>query len=640
MKRSPARLLGGAVVLTAMLVAAAPASAGPLGLSDCHRVGPLQQCSGLVRTWDGVPLDTTVTLPAPGARDRPLIALVHGFGNSKWEYLNPEETAYTGNAYAWARAGYAVLTHTARGLWDSCGTPQSRLANAAECADGYVHLADVRYEVRDTQTLIGRLVDEGIADARRIGATGDSYGGGQTAMLAALRNQIVLPNGRRAPWRSPKGRPLRVAAAAPIIPWTDLIGTIAPNGRTLTYAVTPPPSSGRPVGVFKASVATAIAVAAQFATGPGQPLGEPFVPGRPMGYLSPPGADPQSDVIGWVTRALQGEPYDDPEAQQVVRTLQRFHSPYHLLGGRRPPPLFFASGFTDDLFPVNEAVRYVNRVKRRWPRVPVSMLLGDFGHQRASNEQRQRKHLLKSLRLFFDKRLRGRGRGPRLGVVAYPQTCPREAASGPAFFARTFTGLARGEVRAGSGRVQSFGRAGGDPQTGAAIDPVAGGGDGCVEVPAEDGPGTATYRLRKVGKPFTLLGAPAIVTRLGISGSRAAAQVIARLWDVNPATGNQRLVSRAAMRPVPGRNVFELHPAGWRFARGHVPKLELLGNDAPYGRTANGEFTVTVRRLRLRLPVRERPDCARIRRRAKPILPAGQRFAPGGAYRAPGCRRG
>ena len=93
------------------------------------------------------------------------------------------------------------------------------------------------------------------------------------------------------------------------------------------------------------------------------------------------------------------------------------------------------------------------------------------------------------------------------------------------------------------------------------------------------------------------------------------------------------------MRPVPGRNVFELHPAGWRFARGHVPRLEILGTDAPYGRAANGEFQVTVQRLQLRLPVRQRPNCGRIRRRAKPILPAGQVFAPGGAYRAPGCRR-
>jgi hypothetical protein len=321
-----------------------------------------------------------------------------------------------------------------------------------------------------------------------------------------------------------------------------------------------------------------------------------------------------------------------------VRTLQRFHSPYHLLGGRRPPPLFFGSGFTDDLFPADEVIRYVNRVKRRWPHLPVSVLLGDFGHQRASNEPRQRTHLLRSLRLFFDKHLRGRGRGPRLGVVAYPQTCPREKPSARSYFARTFTGLARGEVRVAFGQAGSFGRTGGDPQTGAAIDPVAGGGDGCVEVPGADAPGTVTYRLRRVSRAYTLLGSPTIVTRLGISGSRAAAQVAARLWDVAPDGETQRLVSRGALRPVPGRNVFQLHPAGWRFKPGHIPKLELLGTDAPYGRTSNGEFEITVRHMQLRLPVRERPDCRRIRRRARPILPAGQHFAPGGARRPRGCR--
>src|SRR5438876_10267941 len=37
-----------------------PAQAkAPLGLSDCGRTEGGYQCSGLVRTWDGIPLDTT-----------------------------------------------------------------------------------------------------------------------------------------------------------------------------------------------------------------------------------------------------------------------------------------------------------------------------------------------------------------------------------------------------------------------------------------------------------------------------------------------------------------------------------------------------------------------------------------------------
>lgn len=111
----------------------------------------------------------------------------------KYEYLDPASTAYTDNAFAWAREGYAVLTYTARGFWGSCGTPESRTANAGACARGYLHLADVRYEARDTQRLIGRLVDEGAADgspsrARHRGVERNAVprGGQAGALLNAL----------------------------------------------------------------------------------------------------------------------------------------------------------------------------------------------------------------------------------------------------------------------------------------------------------------------------------------------------------------------------------------------------------------------------------------------------------------------
>src|SRR3954467_11741776 len=106
-----------AVVLLAALAAApARAASGPLGLPRAAQEG-VTRCDGLVATWDGVPLDTTVVLPQAGAKRLPLVALVHGVGNSHQENLDPAETAYTGNAYAWAKRGYAVLVHTARGLW-------------------------------------------------------------------------------------------------------------------------------------------------------------------------------------------------------------------------------------------------------------------------------------------------------------------------------------------------------------------------------------------------------------------------------------------------------------------------------------------------------------------------------------------
>lgn len=628
------------LVLAVFLAVAAPATAAPpLGLSDCGPVEGVQQCSGLAATWDGVPLDTAVTLPAnPPAGPLPLVVEIHGFGNSRWEYLDPASQAYTDNAYGWARAGYAVLTYTARGLWGSCGTPESRAANPVACARGYIHLADVRYEARDTQELVGRLVDEGVADPARIGVTGDSYGGGQSMMLAALRDRVMMPDGSLVPWRSQGGTPLSIAAAAPVIPWTDLLYAIAPNGRTLTYTVTPREHSTDPVGVFKTTFANGIAAAAQFAAGPGQPVGEPFVPGRPMGFLAPPGSDPEADVLGWVARADRGEPYDDPDARAIVDRLERFHAPYWIDSSHAPAPLFVASGFTDDLFPVDEAVRFVNRLRAEHPDVPVAMMVGDFGHQRASNKAAVRAELVARIHGWMDFQLRGSGTAVPAGVIATTETCPREAPAGGPFVASTFDRLAQGEVRLRSDNEKTVSSTGGDPRVGAALDPVAGQGNACATTSAATQSGTATYLL-PASTGYTLLGSPTVISKLSITGQNA--QLAARLWDVDPKSDTQTLVARGMLRPSDGEQVWQLHPGAWTFAKGHVPKLELLGNDAPSMRPSNGAFDVRVERLELRLPVQEKPDCRVVLPKAAPVLPPGQALAPGiRASAAAGCGGG
>jgi predicted acyl esterase len=618
-----------ALIALALCAPAQSASPQPLGLSSCGSIEGVYQCSGLVKTWDGVPLDTTVTLPSSSpSGPLPLIADIHGFGNSKWEYLDPKSEAYTGNAYTWAKAGYAVLTYTARGLWGSCGTPDARAAGGPDCVKGYIHLADVRYEARDTQELIGRLVDDGAADPKRLGVTGDSYGGGQSLELAALRNRVMQPDGKLVPWKSPKGVPLSLAAAAPVIPWSDLMGAIAPNGRTLTYAQGPPDATYSPVGVFKTSFMNGIAAAAQFGTGPGQPVDQPFVPGRPMGFLAPPGSDPDADVLGWVERADQGEPYDDANATALVQRVEKFHAPYQIDSSVAPPPLFIGSGFSDDLSPVDEALRFAERTRREHPATPISLLFGDFGHQRAANKPADRKRLLDGIRAWMDHWLRGSGPKPLEGVTATTQTCPHTAPSDGPFSAPTFGGLARGEVRAASEVAQTISSTGGDPQVAAAIDPVTGGGDDCATTRAEDAPGTAVYKLPAVvGEGFTLLGAPTILAKLTISGS--GAQVAGRLWDVAPDGSSQMLVARGTFRPTGnGDAVWQLHANGWRFAAGHVPRLELLGADAPYTRVSNGSFEVTVNRLELRLPTRDAPG-GQVHAALPNVIPAGQQAVLG-----------
>lgn len=69
------------------------------------------------------------------------------------------------------------------------------------------------------------------------------------------------------------------------------------------------------------------------------------------------------------------------------------------------------------------------------------------------------------------------------------------------------------------------------------------------------------------------------------------------------------LVARGLYRMKPeapnGRQTFQLHANGWHFAPGHIPRLELLGRDAPYARPSNGTFSIAVSNLELRLPVHE-----------------------------------
>ncbi|MDX6643773.1 MAG: type transport system ATP-binding protein, partial [Solirubrobacteraceae bacterium] len=567
------------VVCAAVMAVWTPAparAATPLGLTSCGPAHGVYQCSGLVPTWDGVPLDTTVTLPSAGAHNLPLVVEIHGFGNSKYEYLDPGSQAYTDNAFGWARRGYAVLTATARGFWGSCGTPESRLASPVACAGGYLHLADDRYEARDSQYLAGLLVDQGLANRWHIGVTGDSYGGGQSFILAALRDRTMLPDGHLVPWRSLAGTQLSIAAAAPVIPWTDVIYSLFPNGRTLTYTVTPGGVDSSPPGVEKASFVNGIYAAGQAATGPGQPTGEPFVMGRPMGYFAPLGLDPEADVSGWVARGAAGEPYTDAAATAIIERLTRYHSAYYVKADRAPPPLFVANGFTDDLFPADEALRYVNRVRRDFPHIPMAVWLFDFGHMRGTNKPPDRARFLAALHAWFDRYLRGHG-SVHTGVTAMTQTCPHSARSEGPFAASSFAGLAHGEVRYSTTGAQAVLSSGGNPAIAQKIDPVTA-GDACAATDAAAEPGTASYLLPAAPRRgYTLLGAPTVIARLAVSGAPGVAQLAGRLWDVAPNGSSQTLVARGLYRPSgSGTEVWQLHANGWRFAQGHRPKLELL----------------------------------------------------------------
>ncbi|HET7051094.1 MAG TPA: CocE/NonD family hydrolase [Solirubrobacteraceae bacterium] len=575
-----------------------PCTAQSDGVRVCHGTDNGGGSADLrLKAFDGSPLEVWIILPpAPGSGSDghyPFVVQSHGWGDPP---LGPDDTQFYGpTADTWAKRGYAVMQLAARGWGDSCGTPASRAAAPAACLNGYIRLDDERYEVRDIQYETGLLVDDGVVDPNRIGATGESYGGGVSLELATLKTRVMNADGTLSPWRTPTGRALHLAAAAPVIPWSDLAYSLMPNGRTLDYRITGPTDDLSPIGVEKQSFNSGL-----------------FALGAAEGYYS--ATDQQADLPAWFALINAGEPYDtSPEAQFITTQIARFHSAYYLLDGAygtakaAPAPLLIANGFTDDLFPVEEAVRYYNLERALYPADPIALVDGDFGHQRAQNKPGDKALLSSRIQQMFDYYVKGAGAQPQLGATATIETCPSTARSGGPFSASTWAALHPGEVDFSSPASQTILSAAGNPAISRAIDPIAGDG-ACASVSATDqGPGVATYRLpAATGHGYTLLGSPTVVATLSVTGEFG--EIAARLWDVDPATNTETLVARGVYRvDSGGRQVFQLHPGAWHFAAGHIPKLELLGQDAPYARASNGQFSIAVSGLQLRLPVHDAP---------------------------------
>ena len=100
-----------------------------------------------------------------------------------------------------------------------------------------------------------------------------------------------------------------------------------------------------------------------------------------------------------------------------------------------------------------------------------------------------------------------------------------------------------------------------------------------------------------------MLGLPTVQARIRTRGRGGL--IAARLWDVH--RGRQLLVSRGVYRlrdNQRGRLLFQLFGNGWRFAKGHTAKLELVRNDPNFLRTSNFRFSVDVSRARVDLPGR------------------------------------
>jgi len=531
-----------------------------------------------VASFDGVPLDVDLTLPPTGDGPFPTIVMMHGWGGSKRSFESHSPAGGYNNVF-YAQHGYAVVTYTARGWGRSCGALDSRTVPA--CDRGWIHLADQRYEERDTQHLLGLLVDQGVTSASVIGVTGVSYGGIQTLNLARLRNRVRLEDGSFAPWRSPNGTPLAIRAGYARWAGSDMTYALQPNGRFTDFRTPRRNDAIRPGGVMKKSYNDVL-----------------YASGVTGGFYEPAGGPFNADITTWKLLADLGEP-ERRDALAVGRELTGFHSWAGLSGPSAA--LIVQNGWTDDLFPAPEALR-VYRTFRAAPGARLSLQLGDLGHPRGSNDAGMTAAMTAQGNSFFDFYLKGQGSAPRHGsVLAYTQGCPGYPATAR-FRAENWERLHPRSVGMGHRRPLRMSSRGGDAATAAAVDPIVGGGKACATVPAKRASGTATIG-RRFGKPFTLLGMPTVESRIRTKGRGGF--IAARLWDVHG--GQQLLVSRGLYRlrdNQRGRVVFQLFGNGWRFAKGHTAKLELLGRDPNYLRTSNFKFSVRLARTRVELPGR------------------------------------
>ncbi|MGA7397277.1 MAG: alpha/beta fold hydrolase, partial [Solirubrobacterales bacterium] len=564
-------------------------------------------------TFDGVPLDVNVAFPAETGSDTdwPVVGIFHGYGGSKVTFASMQR---------WLDKGYAVYSITNRGSGESCKSAGSISAGGAACDEGWVHLMDPRFEIRDTQNFLGELVDEGVISPTRIAATGGSYGGAQSLHLAILKNRVVNPDGSYSPWTSPLGENMSIAVATPSVPWSDLMQALAPNGDTLDYLED---------GKFRGNVGV---------------MKESFVQGL---YASarnaPAGVDPKADLAGWFNRLNQGEPYTDAASQAMVDEIIGHHSPYYDDHSQAPAPLLLSPGFTDDLFPVDEVLRFYNRTRAEHPGAKISVFAGSFGHARGQSQGNVSSALSNLEEDWIDFYLDDAGSEPISNVVAYTQTCPNGTAGGGPFTAPQWADLAPGElVLTDTGEAKTIAAGSGTDAVSSAFNPLTGGVTACSTASDAIEPGSATYDMAAApAGGFTVLGSATVIAKI-TSANGPDSQIAARLVDLDGA-GNKTLISRATWRPdASGYQVFQLHPGAWEVEAGHVVRLELLGKDAAggaggfltnYARPSNSPNAITIENLELRVPVVETPGSldGMVKAPATKVLPdvAGAELAPG-----------
>ncbi|REE98057.1 alpha/beta fold hydrolase [Thermomonospora umbrina] len=481
---------------------------------------------------DGPQDDQRVTLDATffhpvGRGDAPAVLLAHGFGGSK------DDTR--AEAQELARAGYAVLTWSARGFGRSTGE---------------IALDSPDYEVKDTRQLVDWLarrpeVRKDRAGDPRVGVAGESYGGA-IALLTAAHDP-------------------RVDAIAPQLTWNDLAEVLFPNAT----------GAGPGTGVFK-KLWAGVFFTAGSSEGAFGPSSRGPAPSTACGRFRPELCAMYQEV------AETGRP--TPEAVAILR-----RSSPAAYADRIKVPTLLVQGQTDSLFPLDQADASARAIARNGAPVSVAWIQG--GHDGGDSESERVRGLVRD---WFDRHLDrdGTAAPPAFSVS---RSGGLDSSTGDVVIesARTSTypGLDAG-VRSVpvAGREQTiFNPAGGSPASISALPGLGalgaleglGGGGLPSDVPGQ----SAAFDSRPLDRRLHLTGAPTV--RVRVSGD-AAVTLFAKLYDVAP--GGRATPARRLSAPLRvekgGEATVTLPPMDHRFDRGHRLRLVLSTTDMGFATPA------------------------------------------------------
>ena len=305
------------------------------------------------------------TLPAP-AGGYPVVVMMHGCcsgSKASWEATSFDaggESWHYNNAW-FASRGYVVINFTSRVFVN--GQNQG--------STGETQLDSRRYEINDFQQLAGLVADDSFfnVNPKKIVVTGGSYGGGFSWM--AFTDPI---------WKSPGGKDMKLAAAAPKYGWTDLVDSLVPTGRHSTSPSNLPAFDGStstsPLGIPKRSINAALYTSGKTGIPPGG------------SHTTFPSKIDEAEVCLNSTDPFELNPLCTNTVNSLLPEFINDRSAYYQNGffakiASDPSyriPVFNAGTFTDPLFPPVENLRMYNRLRSVVPNYPIQQYYGDYQH--------------------------------------------------------------------------------------------------------------------------------------------------------------------------------------------------------------------------------------------------------------------